>query len=152
MGLTFFYSGKAKGEKEIKKISQIAKKYAKQHNWTSHDIDLPTATGLVIEPHPDVENITLLFKKDLYLDNYTKTQFGGAQLHQDVVELFKKIEPFFEKLSIVDESDYWKTGDLGALKENIAFTDSVVKEYKQENPKGTIALRLDNGRIADFVG
>lgn len=65
---------------------------------------------LVIYPHEDCDPIRLEFDRDLYIQEFTKTQFAGARIHLKVLELLSVIRPFFSEFSIEDEGEYWEKG------------------------------------------
>jgi hypothetical protein len=152
MGVTIFYEGKAAGKSQIQEVVATAKKYATWVAWDSKKKTSKRATGITITPYPDTEDITIIFDENNEFKNFTKTQFGGIETHKKVIKLFETIEPLLEKVSIYDEGGYWKKHDDTLLAENFAFTESVIAENKKVHPDLQVAVRLDNGRIADFVG
>ncbi len=61
---------------------------------------------------------------------FTKTQFGGSEIHKLIIHLLKYLkEKYFAELNVVDEGKYWETGDERLLDEIFArynkFFDAV---------------------------
>ena len=50
---------------------------------------------------------------------FTKTQFAGEETHKFIIELFRHLQKqnYFEMLEIIDEGEYWETGDEIHLKD-----------------------------------
>jgi hypothetical protein len=57
-------------------------------------------------------------QKYLYMLS-VKTQFAGIEIHKIIIELFRYLEKqgYFSDLKIVDEGEYWETGDEKRLKD-----------------------------------
>ena len=47
---------------------------------------------------------------------FTKTQFSAPEVHIQVCELLRIVEPFMAEWEVTDEGDYWGTWDEGALR------------------------------------
>ncbi|HET54553.1 MAG TPA: hypothetical protein ENN33_04980 [Ignavibacteria bacterium] len=49
---------------------------------------------------------------------FTKTQFGGSEIHKLIIHLLKYLkEKYFAELNVYDEGKYWETGDEKLLDE-----------------------------------
>lgn len=51
--------------------------------------------GVEVLPHPDCDPVRLEFDEDLHIQEFTKTRFAGAATHVEVIELLRRIAPFF---------------------------------------------------------
>lgn len=73
------------------------------------------------------------YQEYLYLLS-VKTQFAGVEMHKTIIGLFRylKEKDYFESLEIMDEGQYWETGDEQLLKDTF-------KKY---------TFLLDNFRLA----
>ena len=80
-----------------------------------------------------------------------KTQFAGVPTHVAIIELFRRIEPFFESLKIEDEDEFWDTSDESTLERHINPCDEVLQDVLTKNPKAKGPVRLPNGRIVDYI-
>lgn len=137
MGITIHYSGRAKSKAAIDRISHIAMLFAAEREWPCAVIDDPDGEMLrvadggaigssieeydrpihttVVTPGQGCEAIRLQFGKDLWMHSFTKTQWGPIEFHPQICELLRAIEPYFDELQVVDESDFWTSGDLKLL-------------------------------------
>ena len=79
-----------------------------------------------------------------------KYQFAPEQVHIEIVELLKQLEPQFEKLIVLDEGEYYETGDLKTLVEHRRQCDEFIQRCLAE-PGNKGPLRLGSGRIVDLV-
>ena len=113
MGITIGYKGVAKNEKAMHKILARADSFAHAHQWTLTVVKDADNFGIKILAHPLVEPLFLVFNKDLQLNNYTKTQFGGVKIHVELIKLLEKIQPHFASLEISDEGEYYHADLIG---------------------------------------
>jgi hypothetical protein len=66
-------------------------------------------------PGETVESIELPFSS-------VKTQYASPGIHITLVKLLKYLEKkYFQTFEVIDEGDYWKTGDEDALEEKMKF-------------------------------
>ncbi|WP_447640461.1 MULTISPECIES: hypothetical protein [Chitinophagaceae] len=91
------------------------------------------------------------FDKDLYLQEYCKTQFAEIETHLKIIELLNLIQENFETLNIFDEGEFWETKDLDLLKEHwenfyIAMEEAIEKNNELQGP-----FKLENGSIIDLM-
>ena len=83
--------------------------------------------------------------------DYCKTQFSTVETHVALIELFRKIAPHFQVLTINDEGEFWDSGDYDLLAETWAIVDSMLSQLREENPEGEFKVRLPSGRIVDAI-
>jgi hypothetical protein len=107
--------------------------------------------GLEIEPHENSEHFRLEFDRDLYIQEYCKTQFAPVEVHLQIVELLNLLKPLFENLQVCDEGEYFETGDLAALTQHRNSCSDVIEQYLAEPDKHYGPIRLESGRIVDVV-
>jgi hypothetical protein len=113
--------------------------------------DLASVRGVVINPHPMSEPLTLAFTKSLQTKNFIKTQFAGPDVHIQVVELLAELRPLFTALNVRDESGYWDKRDRAALERAMEAVDVFVAEAKKT--KGAQGpQKIAGGRIVDLIG
>jgi hypothetical protein len=98
--------------------------------------------GLVANPE---------FDENLYVQEFCKTQFADISVHILIIDLLKRIEPYFDNLIIEDEGEYLETADINLLQQHIDNCTRVSEEMKKENPKMSGPFRLKNGRIIDLM-
>jgi hypothetical protein len=67
------------------------------------------------------------------------------------VELLKALESEFENLSVVDEGEYFESGDIDRLKELIDGCYDAMDKEKEKNPKLEGPVRLNSGRVVDLI-
>ncbi len=106
--------------------------------------------GIVLYPHADCDPVRLEFDRDLYIQEFTKTQFAGVQTHLSVLELLKAIEPFFQNLKVEDEGEYWETEDIQLLAEHLSSVQKVIESELQKNPSTQAKFKTPSGRILDL--
>ena len=60
-------------------------------------------------------------ESDYLYSLFTKTQFAGVDIHKSVVELFRYLnrKGYFSEFSVIDEGEYWETGDEALLQANL---------------------------------
>jgi hypothetical protein len=60
---------------------------------------------------------------------WVKTQFAGPDVHIAIVKLLKYLEnKYFECFEVMDEGDYWQTGNAVLLKKKMEFLDGKIEE------------------------
>jgi hypothetical protein len=104
-GETIHFSGVLKSEKSMTTVFQQARAYAGSNGW-SIDETYSNATTLVLLPHPQCEPVVLRFNGTQLTPAFSKTVLAGYKTHQQVLGLFKKLGPAFDKLNVHDESEY----------------------------------------------
>ncbi len=57
----------------------------------------------------------------------TKTQFAGINIHKLIIHLFRYLNAkYFEELKVIDEGQYWETGDEKLLEDNFRRYNEVL--------------------------
>jgi hypothetical protein len=168
MGVTIHFEGSLRSAEALDRLLATARQFARANGWPVEEIDSPEVTlqrvrgeedwdyvgpvrGVALLPGPDCDPVRLELDRDLYIQEYTKTQFAGAETHEKVVELLRSIEPFFLDLSVQDEGELWETGDREALEAHLAACDRALEDFLASNPPARRKVRLEDGRILDFL-
>ena len=168
MGITIHFEGGLRSVDSLSTLLQEARGFANEQGWPY--IEIPNemrelarvrdeanwdyvglTSGIEIYPHESAEPLRLEFDSDGYIQEYIKTQFAPVETHLAVVNLLRKLEPFFSSLDVVDESDFWETNDIRSLRQSLGRFFEVVEDEKAKNPRLTGPFRLENGRIADLL-
>jgi len=102
MGVTIAYEGSVRDAVARGIVLETARSFARTRDWAVDN----TPLGVVITPHQKSEPVVIEFDK-LSISGSTKTQFAGARVHWQVVELFKALQPAFVTLEIDDDASAW---------------------------------------------
>jgi hypothetical protein len=167
MGVTIHFEGRVQDEAAYLALLDTATAFANRHHWPVQSIHLKEAAllrvrdeqdwdysgpvkGVIIHPHEDCDTVRLEFDRDLYIQEFTKTQFAGAQIHLRVLELLRALEPFFTELAIEDEGEYWETKDLQLLESHIEHSQSAIDAELRKDPAARVKVRTPGGKIMDL--
>lgn len=107
--------------------------------------------GIEIFPHEACEPFRLEFDKDLYIQEFTKTQFAPVQIHVLLADFIHKNQSLFEFIEVIDEGEYFETNDLELLKKHIRTCNEQFEEYLAQPEKYYGPVKLKNGRIVDIM-
>jgi hypothetical protein len=168
MGVTIHFEGKLRSEDSFNKVIDAAKQFALSNGLTfsifeeqdkplqrvkdekDWDYQGPTK-GIVIQPDLNSDPLNLEFDKDLFVQEYCKTQFADITVHILAIDILRQIAPSFENLKVEDEGQYWETSDINILQKHIDNCFIAIDEAKQENAHLQGPFRLANGRIVDLM-
>jgi len=168
VGVTIHFEGKLKDDRSLADVLAVATTFSKEHSWPLQSIGEPQVTlrrvrdeqdwdyvgpvtGVEIQPHEDADPFRLEFDSDLYVQEYTKTQFAPIEIHAQLVELLHLLKPFFEELKIEDEGEYFESGDLTLLAKHRDRCFEVFNEYLAQPSKYHGPVRIEGGRIIDLI-
>jgi hypothetical protein len=168
MGVTIHFEGKLKTETDYQLVIQKAKDFANLNNYEHFEIkeenkilqrvkneedwDYEGATnGIQINPSKNTEPFILEFDKDLYVQEYCKTQFSEQGIHINLIDFLEQIKHHFESLEIFDEGEYFETKDEQVLINNLNSCWDQLDKAKSENPKVKGPIKIESGRIIDFA-
>jgi hypothetical protein len=168
MGVTIHFEGKLKSQYSFQKVIDTAKQFAlsndlnfslfeeenkllervkDERNWNYQG---PTK-GILIQADINCDPFNLEFDKDLYIQEYCKTQFADVSVHILILDLLRQVELHFENLKVNDEGEYWDTSDITILQTHFDNCFKAIDEAKQEDKYLEGPFRLDNGRIIDLM-
>jgi hypothetical protein len=167
-GVTLHYEGVAKDRTSAAQALSMARTEAQRHGWKVEDATVTNAsitrvidevekpyngslTGIVIYPHPMCEPLYLQFDSDLFLQDFVKTQFSGPDIHVSIVQLLRKIQPYFREFKVDDEGEYWATGDRTKLLKNLDSVNTMIAAIKRSQPRAQGPIKLSDGRIMDIT-
>jgi hypothetical protein len=168
MGVTIHFEGQLSTPENLGKLIEIATNFAVENgldyflfeednkplqrvkdeqDW---DYEGPTK-GIQIQPDINSDPLILEFDENVYLQEYCKTQFASVNTHIIVIDLLRKVEPFFKNLAVVDEGEYWETSDVVNLQQHIDNCFRAIEDAKKEKATLKGPFRLSNGRIVDLL-
>jgi len=168
MGITIHYKGQLSSEAAYQDLVGLVSSIAEAEGWLTEPIASGEVTlhgvrdeqdrdyigpvkGIVVYLHEDCDPVRLEFDRDLYLQEFTKTQFAGVQVHLDVVKLLKAIQPFFHNLDVEDEGEWWETGDTQILTEHLARAQKAIETELRKDPSARMKVKTPTGRIMDLI-
>jgi len=168
MGVTIHFEGKIRDDEAYQEICKLAHVFAEEKNWPIELIDEQEVTlnrvkneedwnyvgpvkGLVMQPHENSDPLRLEFDKDLYVQEYIKTQFAPTECHIAITTLLRNLTPFFENLEVIDEAEYFETGNKAQLQHHLDRCFEMLDEYLENSEKYYGPVRLENGRIIDIM-
>jgi len=126
---------------------QGAPRVRDEQDW---DYDGPTS-GIEILPHERCDPLRLEFDVDLYVQEYTKTQFAGPGVHREVVALLRELAPHFAMLQVDDEGEYWDTNDAALLTKHIETCNRALADELREHPGAQGPVQIAVGRWVDII-
>jgi hypothetical protein len=169
MGVTIHFEGRLRDRTAMADLLKFARRFASERGWITNEINEANVkllrvdenendcdydgpvSGLKLIPGSDCEPIKLEFDNTLYIQEWTKTQFAGAEMHVTVCDFLHSIEQYFEKFKVNDEAEYWETGDVELLKNHLADCDRLIEEYRHEHPTARVKVKEPDGRITDMI-
>lgn len=168
MGVTIHFEGKLKDAAGYEQLLTRVLAIARFENWLTETIEPVVTTllrvrdeqnwdytglvkGIVIYLHEDCDPIRLEFDQELYIQEFTKTQFAGMQYHLKVINLLRAIQPFFLELKVEDEGEFWETADLSTLREHLEKCRAMIDEEWSKDPSAQLKVKDPQGRIIDLL-
>ena len=168
MGVTIHFEGRVKTPTAYRLLIDELHDFAAIRGWPCEDISESQTTlkrvrdekdwdysgptfGVQLHPDENADPLRFEFDRDYYLQEFVKTQFAGTATHIVIIDLLKRIEPFFERFIVEDEGEFWETSDESALARHIQRCDEVLQEMLAKHPGARGPVRLASGRIVDFM-
>lgn len=168
MSITIHFEGTLKDDTAYEAVISEASKFAAEMSWSARPINeekvtllrvkdeedwdyVGPAKGIEIQPHENSEPLHLVFDKELYVQDYIKTQFAPVEVHVAVSNLLKRLETYFERFEVTDEGEYYDTNDLEKLKDNVEWCYKGLDEYLDQEDKYYGPVRSADGRIIDVL-
>jgi hypothetical protein len=168
MGVTIHFEGQLENEAAYQRLVEQVSSIVKAEGWLSEEIESKVTTllrvrdehdwdytgpvkGIAVYLHEDCDPVRLEFDENLYVQEYTKTQFAGVQVHLKVVELLKALSPHFRDLRVEDEGEYWETGNLQALTDHMNRSQKAIEAELDQYPNGQMKIKTPSGRIVDLI-
>ena len=168
MGVTIHYEGQLTSEAAYQDLVGVVSSIAGAEGWptepiASSEVTLPRvrdekdsdytgpAKGIVVYLHKDCDPVRLEFDRDLYLQEFTKTQFAGVQIHIALLKLLKAIQPFFRSLKVEDEGEWWETEDTQIPREHFDRSQKAIEAELRKIPSAQMKVKTPSGRIMDLI-
>ncbi len=152
MGLSIHYSGQLKNKEVIPALMTEVTDICNSLGWSPEHLQETATnplTGVYFTPEgcetvfltffPDgrmCSPINLMCKDDyvkhgldpdIYLTASTKTQFAGIDAHLALLKFLRYLkEKYFESFDLMDEGNYWETGDENILRKQFNRYDSLL--------------------------
>jgi hypothetical protein len=169
MGVTIHFEGQLLGRDAFNDLISATIAFSESRVWLTELIEsekvtllridenekewnyMGPARGITVYPSEDCDPIHLQFDKDLYVQEYVKTQFAGVETHLAVLDLLRIVKPFFSDLKVYDEGEYWETSDIHTLRDHMERVQHVIDEEKKNNPSAQVKVKTPDGRIMDLM-
>src|SRR5262249_26471344 len=107
--------------------------------------------GLLLQPHQNCDPLRLEFDSNLFLQEFCKTQYAPIEVHVQIVNLLRHLEPEFSGLRVDDEGEYWSSSDLPTLRRHLDACFLALDKHLESNPNMIGPVRGPDGRILDLV-
>ncbi|MGX1928147.1 hypothetical protein [Flagellimonas sp. 2504JD4-2] len=168
MGVTIHFEGKLNSEEGFHKLIETSVAFA-QMNEMDYQIFEETnkrlqrvkdekewdyrgsTRGIKIQPDINSDPLWLEFDEDNFIQEFCKTQFSSLDIHIKIIEILNLVEPYFQKLLVEDEGEYWMTRNTEVLKEHFDNFFRAFEDAKSENPNLSGPFRVKGGRIVDLM-
>lgn len=168
MGVTIHFEGRLSGQKAYEELVGVVSSLAVSQGWRTETIESAEVTlprvrdeqewdyvgpvkGIAVYLHEDCDPVRLEFDRDLYVQEFTKTQFAGAECHLKVINLLKTIQPFFYELKVDDEAEYWDTNDRSTLQYHLDTVKNMIEAELKEYPMARMKVKTPDGKIIDLM-
>jgi hypothetical protein len=148
MGLTIHFQGHLRSPDDYENILQKFKDFANRKSVKLNAIDVDSHVlirvidgkiceyesplkVISLQPHEKSDSLILEFDRNLYIQQFCKTQFAGIPTHVEIIEFLREIEPFFKDFQVNDEGDYWNTNSITRLEQKFADYEKAFKFTKR---------------------
>jgi len=132
MGVTIHYQGRLKKDVERDFVINLARQFAEVYRMEYHIREeenslferwlgteewnyYSSSKMIIINPGERAEALIFDFDDDGFIQWFCKTQFAEIEVHIRIIQLLRLMEPYFEELDVMDEGEYWDTGDASIL-------------------------------------
>jgi hypothetical protein len=107
--------------------------------------------GILLYLHEDCEPFRLEFDRELFVQEWVKTQFAGVDTNIRLIKILRDIGRFFQTLTVNDEGEYWESENREALGEHVRRCNEVIAEFAAKNPRAQVKVKEPNGRLIDLI-
>jgi hypothetical protein len=146
MGLSFHYSGRIREYNKIDSLIEEVKDLCRDLNWTYDILDDDQIKGIIVgvgESEPlwftfvpdgrtcNVLNLQYTDPNDKYYSLCAvKTQYAGPEVHISMIKMLRYIsEKYFSEIEVMDEGEYWETGDEENLRKIFARYTMIIDAF-----------------------
>jgi hypothetical protein len=168
MGVTIHFEGQLASEQAYRELVELASSVAKSEGWRTELIASDEVTllrvrdekdwyytgpvkGIAVFLHDDCDPVRFEFDKDLYVQEFTKTQFAGPEYHLKVIDLLRTVQPLFGELKVDDEGEFWDTGDRSILQDHFKTIEKMIAARLKENSSARVKVKEPDGKIIDIM-
>ena len=168
MGVTVHFEGQLLNQENYGMLITVVRDFAKKNRWLTEPIKAENVIlkrvqnekdsnyegpvkGIVIYPHEDCDPLRFEFDRDLYVQEYVKTQFAGTAIHEAVIRLLQLVRQYFKSLEVFDEGEFWETQDHKILEKNFQSFYHALDDELKKYPKAKVKVKLPSGRIVDLM-
>ncbi len=169
LGVTVHFEGKLTGREAFAALVRRVEETANAKTWLTEQFENDEVTllrvrtdgstwdykgptkGIILYLHENCEPVRLEFDRDLYVQDWVKTQFAGMPTHLELINILGDLQQFFEAFKVVDEGEYWETRNEAVLADHIRQCDEAIAELARESPSAQIKVREPNGRLTDLI-
>jgi hypothetical protein len=169
LGVTVHFEGTLKSEEAFAALGLRVGEIAKLKTWLTEKFENSEVTlsrvraneeewdykgptkGIILYLHEDCDPVRLEFDRDLYIQEFVKTQFAGVAAHVELIKLLRDLQQFFNDFIVEDEGEYWETGSEVVLTEHIRCCNEAIAEFVSENPSVQVKVRTPDGRFMDLL-
>ena len=149
MGLSFHYSGRIREHSKIDSLVEEVIDMCKGLNWTYDLLNDDQIKGIIVGPD-ESEPLWFTFVPDGRTCNvislqYTdpndkyyslcavKTQYAGPETHMAMIKMLRYIsEKYFSEIEVMDEGEYWETGDEENLRKIFARYTMIINAFTEK--------------------
>ncbi len=149
MGLSFHYSGRIREYNKIDSLVEEVIDMCKGLNWTYDLLDDDQIKGIIVGPDeseplwftfvPDgrtcnVINLQYADPNDKYYSlSAVKTQYAGPEVHMAMIKMLRYIsDKYFSEIEVMDEGEYWETGDEENLRNIFARYTMIINAFAEK--------------------
>ncbi len=167
-GITIHFEGTALSSSAVTNVLSVVEAAAKKNKWKLEDASAKQGhldrlidykeknyegnlTGVVIQVAENCEPLYFQFGDDLIMQDFVKTQFAGAEVHVQIIELLESIRSLFKKFAVDDEGEFWERHDRIFLAGKIQEVNLMIEGVKKKDPKAHGPFHLKSGRIIDVI-
>ena len=106
--------------------------------------------GAVVEPEAHGAPLHLLFDNALCLKTTFSTQTADVEAHVAVVQFLRMLEPLCTEFDVRDESGYWHTRDLTALRDALRLGARDLEDNEAALDRA-VGSPLTGDNLADLI-
>ena len=149
MGLSFHYSGRIRDYNQIDALVEEVKDLCKDLKWTYNILDDDKIKGIIVgckESEPlwftfvpdgrtcNVINLQYTDPNDKYYSLCAvKTQYAGPEVHMAMIKMLRYIsDKYFSEIEVMDEGEYWETGDEENLRKIFARYTMIINAFTEK--------------------
>lgn len=168
MGVTIHFEGRIRSISDYDACISKLHQFATERGWPIDDIAEELRTlrrvqneedwnytgktrGVQLQPDQNSDPFRFEVDENLFIQEYCKTQFAPPEVHVEIVDLLRILEPHFKILSVIDEGEYFETSNFNRLTDMLDDCFRALDECLSQNPGSEGPVRMQSGRIVDII-